>query len=252
MITGFDSITIGVSDPSAAISDYEILLGQDAIHDADHSGGAEFALANTRLRIQQSDQLGVCRLTFAVDDLSATSQFLTRLGLLDPDDSLGQTQSLNPVNTRSLNLAISGAAISGAVVSNNEQVDKITGLDHIVIQTDYPEHTGFLLGCQLGLDLRLDRTNSDWNSRLLFFRCGDAVVEVYHPLESHTRVHEDHFFGITWRTSDIAAAHQRLLTQGVTVSDIRKGRKTGTAVFTIKSHTANVPTLVIGASSRVD
>ncbi len=252
MITGFDTITIGVSDPSAAISDYETLFGQDAIRNADHSGVAEFTLTNTRLRILQSDQLGICRLTFAVDDLSATSQFLARLGVLDPDDSLAQTQSLKPANTRSLNLAISGAALSGAVVSNNEPSDRITGLDHIVIQTDYPEHTAYLLGCQLGLDLRLDRTNRDWKSRLLFFRCGDAVVEVYHPLESHTRVHDDHFYGLTWRTNDVAAAHQRLIKQGVTVSDIRKGRKTGTAVFTIKSHTANVPTLVIGALSPRD
>ena len=250
MITGFHSITIGVSDLTAAISDYKTLFGLDA--DASDSGAAEFTLANTRLRIQQSDQLGVCRLTFAVDDLNATSQFLTRLGLLEPDDSLGQTQSLKSSNTRSLNLAISETGMSGAAVSNSEQADRITGLDHIVIQTDYPEHTGYLLGCQLGLDLRLDRTNSDWNSRLLFFRCGDAVVEVYHPLESQSRIHEDQFFGITWRTSDIAATHQRLLKQGVTVSDIRKGRKIGTAVFTIKSHTAHVPTLVIGASSRAD
>lgn len=102
MITGFDTITIGVSDPSAAISDYETLFGQDAIRDADHSGVAEFTLSNTRLRVLQSDQLGVCRLTFAVDDLSATSQFLTRLGLLDPHDSPAQSHSLKPANTRSL------------------------------------------------------------------------------------------------------------------------------------------------------
>ncbi len=44
MITGFDTITIGVSDPSAAIADYETLFGQDAIRDADHRGAAEFTI----------------------------------------------------------------------------------------------------------------------------------------------------------------------------------------------------------------
>ena len=34
----------------------------------------------------------------------------------------------------------------------------------------------------------------------------------------------------------------------VEVSDIRKGRRPGTEVFTVKSHTANVPTLMLGAA----
>ena len=33
---------------------------------------------------------------------------------------------------------------------------------------------------------------------------------------------------------------------GVAVSEIRTGNRPGTEVFTVKSHTAGVPTLVIG------
>ncbi len=33
---------------------------------------------------------------------------------------------------------------------------------------------------------------------------------------------------------------------GVEVSDLRTGRRPGTQVFTVKSHTAGVPTLMIG------
>jgi hypothetical protein len=45
---------------------------------------------------------------------------------------------------------------------------------------------------------------------------------------------------------DIDKAHTRLRAAGVDVSDIRPGRRPRTRVFTPKSHTAGVPTLVIG------
>jgi hypothetical protein len=45
---------------------------------------------------------------------------------------------------------------------------------------------------------------------------------------------------------DVAGAHARLRTAGVDVSDIRPGRRPRTQVFTAKSHTAGIPTLVIG------
>jgi hypothetical protein len=36
---------------------------------------------------------------------------------------------------------------------------------------------------------------------------------------------------------------------GVEVSDIRIGRRPGTRIFTVKSHTAGVPTIMIGADA---
>jgi hypothetical protein len=44
----------------------------------------------------------------------------------------------------------------------------------------------------------------------------------------------------------VAEAHVRLRAAGVAVSEIRTGRRPGTEVFTAKSHTAGVPTLLIG------
>jgi hypothetical protein len=49
---------------------------------------------------------------------------------------------------------------------------------------------------------------------------------------------------------DIAAAHARLKAAGVELSEVRDGRRPGTQVFTVQSHTANVPTLVIGGIGR--
>jgi hypothetical protein len=45
---------------------------------------------------------------------------------------------------------------------------------------------------------------------------------------------------------DIAKAHARMQAAGVEVSALRAGRRPGTRVFTAKSHTAGIPTLVIG------
>ncbi len=56
----------------------------------------------------------------------------------------------------------------------------------------------------------------------------------------------DRLWGLSWRVPAIAEAHARLRGAGVEVSDIRTGRRPGTQVFTVKSHTAGVPTLLIG------
>jgi len=47
---------------------------------------------------------------------------------------------------------------------------------------------------------------------------------------------------------DLAKARARLRTAGVDVSDIRTGRRPGTQVLTVRSHTSGVPTLMIGAA----
>ena len=43
-----------------------------------------------------------------------------------------------------------------------------------------PERAAALYGARLGLDMALDRSHPDWG-RLMFFRCGDLIVEVVAP-----------------------------------------------------------------------
>jgi hypothetical protein len=199
-----------------------------------------------------SDQTGIISLGFRTEELERARVRMQRLGLLNEtgayEDQAPNEHKLLAAKTRSLGLSIAGNALEVLAKNAAARDDTVTGLDHIVIQSDNPEHTGFLFGCQLGLDMRLDRTNEAWNSRLLFFRCGDAIVEVFHPLKAKERLDHDRFYGITWRVGDIHTAHVRLSESGVAVSEIRSGRKPGTAVCTIKSHTAKVPTLLIGPS----
>ena len=67
-----------------------------------------------------------------------------------------------------------GAAALGAT-----DAAPITAMDHVVVSTADPERAAALYGARLGLDMALDRSHPDWG-RLMFFRCGDLIVEVTH------------------------------------------------------------------------
>ena len=51
-------------------------------------------------------------------------------------------------------------------LKDSSEAASITALDHVVIRTPHPERA--IYAGRLGLDLRLDRSNPDWGSRLLF------------------------------------------------------------------------------------
>ena len=127
----------------------------------------------------------------------------------------------------------------------------ITAMDHVVVSTPDPERAAALYGARLGLDMALDRSHPDWG-RLMFFRCGDLIVEVTHrPAKSADPprdVRHDRLSGICWRVADIDAIHARLTQAGVDVSDVRTGRKPGTRVMTVRSGTCGVPTLLVQPS----
>ncbi len=127
-----------------------------------------------------------------------------------------------------------------------DEASAINSLDHVVVRTPNPERAIAFYAGRLGLDLRLDRSNPDWGARLLFFRCGDLVVEIAHDMKKGVSDGPDKLWGLSWRAADIVAAHARLKAAGVDVSDVRTGRRPGTQVFSVNSHTGNVPTIVIG------
>lgn len=120
-------------------------------------------------------------------------------------------------------------------------------LDHIVVRSADAQRAVADYGGRLGLDLRLERQAPQWGSRMLFFRCGDAVLEVVVPLDgSHQG--PDAVSGIAWRVPDIDRAVQRLGEAGLELSEIRKGRKPGTRVCTVRDARMGLPTLLIQQS----
>jgi hypothetical protein len=86
--------------------------------------------------------------------------------------------------------------------------------------------------------------------RLMFFRCGDLIVEIAHPLGGAPASAEDRLMGLSWRVADAEAARARLAAGGVEVSAVRAGRKPGTKIFTVKNRSAGVPTLMIEPAAQ--
>ena len=114
--------------------------------------------------------------------------------------------------------------------------------------TSDPERAAALYGARLGLDMALDRSHPDWG-RLMFFRCGDLIVEVTHRPGKQTDTSQDKLRGLCWRVADIDATHARLTQSGLDVSEVRTGRKPGTRVMTVRSGTCGVPTLLVQPSA---
>jgi hypothetical protein len=76
------------------------------------------------------------------------------------------------------------------------------------------------------------------------------VVEIAHDLERGISDDPDQLWGLSWRVPDTVKAHARLEAAGIDVTDVRDGRRPGSQVFTVRSRTEGVPTLVIGGIGR--
>ena len=80
---------------------------------------------------------------------------------------------------------------------------------------------------------------------------GRLTLEIIHRLgEAHDVGADDNIWGLTWSVQNLDAAHDRLSKAGLNVSDIRKGRKPGSRVFTVRDGTLDVPTLFISHMPR--
>ena len=125
----------------------------------------------------------------------------------------------------------------------------VIGLDHVVVSTEDSERAAALYGARLGLDMALDRTHQDWG-QLMFFRCGDLIVEVVkRPVAGGDATH-DKLWGLSWRVADIDATRERLKDAGIESSEVRLGRKPGTRVMSVRSATCGVQTLFLERTPR--
>ncbi|MBL6614503.1 MAG: VOC family protein [Reyranella sp.] len=231
MIDALDHISVAGSATA-----YETLLGRRAV--------------DGRL------QTGNVGLTFGAGG-DALSAMVFATAALDKAERLLERRAV--ATTRSTRLDLSRAASHGVPIALIErsalpppspatldEASAISSLDHIVVRTPDPERAIAFYAGRLGLDLRLDRSNPKWGSRLLFFRCGDLVIEIAHDLKKGVSDGPDQLWGLSWRASNIASVNARLKSAGVDVSSVRTGRRPGTEVFSVNSHTEGVPTIVIG------
>ena len=276
LITGLDHFVLVVPEIDAGTAVYASLLGRPADWRAAGEGGAAmtiFRLGNTSLELMApagegpaADRLreiigtegpGLKSLAFGTGDIEAAHHRLTRRGLMPSDIAPGA--STNEIDGKTRNwrrFRCSDTETSGVktflvqpdapLPVQDVEDGGVVALDHIVIDTPNPDRALGLYGARLGLDLALDRNAPQWKTRFLFFRTGGLTFEVIHRLgETHNPAGPDRIWGLTWEVRDLASAHARLAAGGFNISEIRKGRKPGSTVFTVRDGTMGVPTLFI-------
>lgn len=240
--SALDHITLEIGPDGDNLAAYERLFGHAATPRPGFEGPWLWS-GNLWLRLSaRKTPRGITAMAFRTPDLARARRRLEQFALLTPESDDSRTLTLDPAQTRGLAITV---LEDPSDRPSTPPPGIVSGLDHLVIRTSEPEKTAHFYGGYLGLDLRMDRTYEAWGSRLLFFRCEDQILELVHPLTGAPSA-SDTFFGVTWRTLDITAAHGRLSAAGVTLSELRKGRRPGTQVFTVKSGTAGVPTLLLG------
>jgi catechol 2,3-dioxygenase-like lactoylglutathione lyase family enzyme len=280
MITGLDHIVLLAHDIDAATASYETLLGQRPAWHASGDGveTAIFTLANMsleimapsgdgataeRVRARLAEQgEGLASVCFRVNAIDKFRRRLKRLGLA-PED-VAPSGSTNTIDGTTLSWQRTRTAVEAThgvrlffldmaaerPPSQATTSAPIVGLDHVVIATEEPERAAALYGARLGLDMTLDLARPDWGARLMFFRCGDLVVEIVHRMKEEKCGDPDKLWGLSWRVADLEAARTRLAAAGLDVSETRTGRRPGTRVFTVRTGALGVPTLVIQPAAR--
>lgn len=262
MITGFDHVVVAVNDITGGVSAYEALLAEQAapVSIAADVAATTITTANiavelmapagpgaTRLQAALDDGgEGLKSLVFAVDDIERAHTRCERVGLAPEAIVSGAGhRSFRASTERTHGVRLFFLQRDEPHVAS---ASKHRGLDHIVIRTPDAERAAALYGAPLGLDMRLDR--EVMGRRLMFFRCGDGVVEIIHD---DTLVDgSDKLWGLSWRVADADGERGRLAELGFNVSDVRVGMKPGTCVFTVRDNTCGVPTLMIEARSKRD
>jgi len=235
LIVALDHVGLRLTDPAAGAAAYQVLLGAAPRVGDTH----RFQLANTALEIAQGAGDPAFTLGLAAGDLAETRRMLDRRGLP------AEGAVLSSAATHGVAIAVVGAHPPAPPTA---RPDAPHALDHVVIHTPNPDRAVALYGGRLGLDLRLDRANPQWGSRLLFFRCGGAVIEISADLKAPVSDGPDRITGLAWRVADPAAARARLAAEGLDVSPVRPGRKPGTHVFTVRAGVPGAPALMLGGA----
>lgn len=281
MITGLDHVVVLTGDISAGEAAYQSLFGRTPAWRNSNDGAERvlFTLDNVTLELmapsgegEAAERIravlaaqgeGLASLCFRTNDIAKLHRRLDRLTLkpepvaeVESRDAVTET-TLSWKRTRAASDATRGVRMFFLELAKERPLSvrtgpaSITAMDHVVVSTPDPERAAALYGARLGLDMALDRSHPDWG-RLMFFRCGDLIVEITHrpgkPAEGAQD--KDRLRGLCWRVADIDATHARLAAAGVDVSEVRTGRKPGTRVMTVRNGTCGVPTLLVQPSVK--
>ena len=276
MINTIDHLIVAVSDISIAEKNYSKIFGSEPVWRGEHAEyGTENSLFNFNntyfeLLAAKGDGLGamlvnhalqetgegLIGIVFGTDNLKETHQKLSEKGFLLGDISDGEGANFKNNKIRKWkNLFLPPELTRGIfsfLIEHTEGtlpiVDRfesymVNKLDHVVINTN--DADGFINVYKdiFNIRLALDKFVDEWKSRMLFFRLNKTTIEVIE--KKNDEEPKDSLWGLSWEVDNIEEAHKRLEKAGVEITPIKKGIKENTMVATIKSHTHNVPTLLI-------
>ena len=282
MWSHLDHVILAVRDLAAAERSYARLLGRSASWRGEHPGlGTENVLFRTgeaylellapapagggwlRQRLDEGQGEGLLGFALATDDADACAKTLAERGLhpVGPMNGLGRDSESGAFRAWR-NVMLPSEETRGVLIfgiehrSAHELLPEVPpagapeaavhGIDHVVVQTSDPEATRALYGERLGLRLALDKSFPQWGARLLFFRVGHITVEVAARLgAAPDPAAPDRAWGISWRVRDADAARARLAEAGFDVSEVRRGRRPNTRVFSVRGDPCGVATLVL-------
>ncbi len=277
MIEKLDHLVIAVNDLDSAIDSYTKLFGYGpswrGIHKQLGTANALFPVENTYLELLASNGeegagaamikatlelngeglaglvLGTSNINDLKESLFASGVELQDLSLgegVDSDQGLKRTWKnlFLPFSlTRGMFAFIIQHETGELPLVHGRSSSTINKLDHVVVNTNDPEGFKSLYGDTFGIRLALDQTVEKWGGRMLFFRLNHTTIEVIgKPNEDDPA---DKLWGLAWSVEDLKATHQRLVKEGIEISEVKAGRKENTLVCTVKSDTCNVPTLLI-------
>ncbi len=276
MISSLDHIILAVEDLKDAEKNYKNILGIEpswrGLHKELGTANVIFNFKNTYLELLSAEGEGVgadlvkesikkngeglAGIVLNTKDMSKASKRLKDLGFLVGDVLTGEGKNKDTNDIRNWkylflpqeltrNLFLFLIEHTKGILPQDEKFPpgSINKLDHVVINTN--DADGFINIYQdiFNIRLALDRIIEHWKSRMLFFRLNKTTIEVIEKKDRKDP--NDSLWGLAWEVESIKDAHERLVSKGVEVTEIKKGLKENTLVATIKSHTHNVPTLLI-------
>ena len=276
MLDSIDHIIIAVKDISVATDNYTKLLGFPPTWKGIHSGqgteNALFPLENLYVELLAANGEGpgstmiksflelngegLSGIALGTSDIEEAKRKLTLMKVNTGELVSGEGTDLHSNDVRTwknlfLPFSVTRGVFTffiehqkGELPKHKENFDSpISRLDHVVINSNDPDGLISLYRDKYGIRLALDQTIEEWGGRMLFFRLNQTTIEVIGK-ENDKEV-EDSLWGLAWIVKDLKATQKRLLSEGVEMTEVKDGRKPNTLVTTVKSHTCNIPTLLI-------
>ena len=276
MISKLDHLIVAVNDLDEAERNYKKIFGVEPVWKGEHkelgTANVIFNFKNTYFELLSSkgnglgaelvnnsiseNGEGLIGQVLGTEDIKETRKLLAEKGfsISEPLEGVGENSInkeirkwknifLPPELTRGIFSFIIQHTNGSLPQVKEYKISSISKLDHVVINTNDADGFINIYKNIFNIRLALDKVIEHWNTRILFFRLNKTTIEVVE--QNHKEVEPDKLWGLAWGVKSIKDAHARLIKEGVEVTEIKQGIKEDTLVATIKSHTNNVPTLLI-------